>query len=75
MGATLDPVFLAQHKFQQHKYEDCIALCTELLAANPYDQAVWYLKCRSLTLMHCARASCLDLRSTAPPRAPVRAAR
>ncbi len=50
--AQLDPVFLAQHKFRQQKYEECIAICTELLASNPYDQAVWYLKCRSLTLMN-----------------------
>ena len=46
----LDPVFKAQWLFRQHKWDDCIALCTELLAANPYDQAVWYLKCRALTL-------------------------
>jgi len=49
-GTALDPVYAAQQKFRQHKYEDCIALCTELLAANPYDQAVWYLKCRALSL-------------------------
>ena len=49
-SSQLDPVFKAQWLFKQHKYDDCIAHCTELLAANPYDQAVWYLKCRSLTL-------------------------
>jgi len=26
-------------------------MCTELLAANPYDQAVWYLKCRAMTMI------------------------
>ena len=50
-GTTLDPVFRAQQLFRRHEYDDCVALCTELLAANPYDQAVWYLKCRSLTLL------------------------
>ena len=50
-SSSLDPVFNAMHKLKQHKYDDCIALCTELLAANPYDQAVWYLKCRALTLL------------------------
>ena len=50
-GTQLDPVFAALQKFKQQKYDDCIAMCTELLAANPYDQAVWYLKCRALTLL------------------------
>ena len=50
-ATSLDPVYAAMHKFRQHKYEECIAQCSELLAANPYDQAVWYLKCRALTLM------------------------
>lgn len=30
----------------------CIALCTELLTANPYDQAVWCLKTRALTMQN-----------------------
>merc|ERR1711969_51050 len=50
-GTTLDPVFAAMQKFRRHEYDDCVAMCTELLAANPYDQAVWYLKCRSLTML------------------------
>jgi tetratricopeptide repeat protein 8 len=51
MAAGLDPVYAAMQKFRQHKYDDCITMCSELLAANPYDQAVWYLKCRSLTML------------------------
>jgi tetratricopeptide repeat protein 8 len=51
VGTSLDPVFAAMQKFRLQKYDDCIALCTELLATNPFDQAVWYLKCRSLTLL------------------------
>jgi len=46
----LDPVFRAQWLARQHRFEECISLCTELLANNPYDQAVWFLKCRTLTL-------------------------
>ena len=34
---------------RQHKYDACIDMCSELLATNPYDQAVWYLKCRTMT--------------------------
>ena len=50
-GATaLDPVFHAMHRFKQHRYDECITLCSEVLAQNPYDQAVWYLKCRALTM-------------------------
>ena len=34
-GTTLDPVFAAMQKFRRHEYDDCVAMCTELLAANP----------------------------------------
>lgn len=49
--SPLDPVYECQEKFRLQQYEECIALCTEHLASNPYDQALWYLKCRSLTLV------------------------
>ena len=26
-----------------------MAICSEILERNPYDQAVWYLKCQALT--------------------------
>ena len=38
VAAKLDPLWYAQLKFSQHKYEECIAMCTELLEQNPYDQ-------------------------------------
>ena len=50
-GNSLDPVYKALHLLRCHKYEECVNQCTELLAQNPYDQAVWYLKCRAMTLI------------------------
>ncbi|KAL1528340.1 hypothetical protein AB1Y20_009694 [Prymnesium parvum] len=50
--AAVDPVYLALQRFRRHRYDECIQLCTELLVQNPYDQAVWYLKCRALTMLH-----------------------
>jgi len=46
----MDPVWLASSKLKRRKYDDCIEICTELLEKNPYDQAVWYIKCRALTM-------------------------
>ena len=46
----LHPVWLASNYLRRRKYDECIAICTDILAKNPYDQAVWYLKCRALTL-------------------------
>jgi hypothetical protein len=36
-------------KMRRRKVDDAISICGDLLAANPRDQAVWYLKCRALT--------------------------
>jgi hypothetical protein len=36
-------------KMRRRKVDDAIKICGDLLAANPRDQAVWYLKCRALT--------------------------
>jgi hypothetical protein len=36
-------------KMRRRKVDDAINICGDLLAANPRDQAVWYLKCRALT--------------------------
>mmetsp|Transcript_29953 Transcript_29953/g.97554 ORF Transcript_29953/g.97554 Transcript_29953/m.97554 type:complete len:510 (+) Transcript_29953:54-1583(+) len=46
----LDPVWYAQCKLKRRLYDDCIDVCSELLEKNPYDQAVWYIKCRALTM-------------------------
>lgn len=34
----VDPVFFAQLKLRQRRFDECAHLCTEALAANPYDQ-------------------------------------
>jgi|APLak6261665176_1056049.scaffolds.fasta_scaffold00030_11 tetratricopeptide repeat protein 8 len=49
MEAQLDPLFHAHSKFRRRDFDGCIDICTQLLATNPYDQAVWFLKCRALT--------------------------
>jgi len=46
----IDPVWLAQSKLRRRKYDECIDICTKILAENPLDKAVWFLKCRALTL-------------------------
>ncbi|KAI8471721.1 MAG: TRP protein for flagellar function [Monoraphidium minutum] len=46
----LNPIWLAQSKLRRRRFDECIALCTDVLQSNPYDQAAWYLKCRALTL-------------------------
>eukprot|EP00965_Chrysotila_dentata_P082017 2706856-Pleurochrysis_carterae.AAC.2 len=50
VSAALDPVYAAIQLFKRQKYDECAEACTNLLSANPYDQAVWYLKTRSLTM-------------------------
>ena len=35
---TMDPLFLAYSFFRRRKFEECIALCSQLLEKNPYDQ-------------------------------------
>ncbi|MEW5311240.1 MAG: hypothetical protein WDW38_002972 [Sanguina aurantia] len=46
----INPVWLAQSRFRRRRFDECIDICTTLLEKNPYDQAIWYLKCRALTL-------------------------
>ena len=48
----LDPVYWAMSLMRQRKFQPCIDVCTELLAQNPRDLAVWSLKARALTSMH-----------------------
>ncbi|KAI5711000.1 hypothetical protein M8J76_015337 [Diaphorina citri] len=47
--ATVDSMFYAVDHFHKRNFEKCAAICTELLAKNPYDKAAWTLKMRSLT--------------------------
>ena len=48
--STMNPVWLAQSRLRRRKFDECLAICDPILEKNPYDQAVWYLKCRALTL-------------------------
>ena len=34
----VDPLWLALHKFQRRKYEECLEICDQLLMQNPRDQ-------------------------------------
>tara|TARA_B110000977_G_scaffold98970_1_gene130059 strand:+ start:14016 stop:14186 length:171 start_codon:yes stop_codon:yes gene_type:complete len=34
----LHPVWLANNYLRRRKYDECIAICTDILAKNPYDQ-------------------------------------
>ena len=43
-----DPVYLALSRYKRRKYDSTIDICTNILKNNPYDQAIWYLKCKSL---------------------------
>ena len=45
----MDPFFLATSRFNRHRYDECIDICTQMLDKNPYDQAAWLLKCKALT--------------------------
>ncbi|KAL1117913.1 hypothetical protein AAG570_004226 [Ranatra chinensis] len=45
----MDQFYLAMNMFRRRKFDKCADICTQLLEKNPYDQAVWTLKMRSLT--------------------------
>ena len=44
----MDPLWLAMSKLRRGKLAECIALCDELLSANPRDQAAWFVKCKAV---------------------------
>ena len=46
----MDPVFEAICHFQRREFEICVDKCTEILEKNPYDEAIWSLKTRALSL-------------------------
>ena len=49
VAAKLNPAFLALSRLRRRRFDDSIAQCTEQLAANPLDKAVWFIKLRALT--------------------------
>jgi len=44
-------IYLLLYCYSIQNYEQCLILCDELLAKNPIDQTVWYIKIRVLTEM------------------------
>ncbi len=47
--SQIDPLYLAMTKLRRRKFQQTVDICSSILDQNPYDQAVWYLKCRALT--------------------------
>eukprot|EP00501_MAST-03F_sp_TOSAG23-6_P001277 GSMAST32.ASY1.ANO1.1325.1 assembled CDS len=48
--SQVDPLYLAASKLRRRHYDECIDICTKILVKNPLDKAVWFMKCRALTL-------------------------
>ncbi|KAK2964954.1 putative trp protein for ciliary function [Blattamonas nauphoetae] len=46
---VLVAAILALSYFNRRKYDECIALCVDLLTKNPLDQSAWFLKVRAMT--------------------------
>jgi tetratricopeptide repeat protein 8 len=46
----MDPAFYALSLLRRRKLDEAIDKSTDILARNPYDQQVWYIKTRALTL-------------------------
>eukprot|EP00669_Euglena_mutabilis_P000668 TRINITY_DN10892_c0_g1_i1.p2 TRINITY_DN10892_c0_g1~~TRINITY_DN10892_c0_g1_i1.p2 ORF type:complete len:268 (+),score=48.11 TRINITY_DN10892_c0_g1_i1:13-816(+) len=46
----LDPAFYCLSCLRRREFDHCLDACNEVLERNPYDQCVWYLKCRALTM-------------------------
>jgi tetratricopeptide repeat protein 8 len=47
----VDPFYLAHCRFRRRRYDECIDICTQLLTDNPYDKAVWLLKCQAFAAL------------------------
>ena len=45
----LDPAYLAIVRYRRREFEECVEVCSKILAENPYDEAIWSLKTRALT--------------------------
>jgi tetratricopeptide repeat protein 8 len=49
-AAGMDPAYYALNLLRRRKLDRCIEASTEVLTKNPFDQQVWYIKTRALTL-------------------------
>jgi len=45
----MDPLWLAQSKLRRRRFDECIAICSDILAQNPLDKAAWFIKTRAIT--------------------------
>ena len=48
--AAIDPAFYTLSLLRRRKFDRCVQCASELLDNNPYDQQVWFMKARALTL-------------------------
>lgn len=46
----MDSFYEALSQFRCRHYDKCIDICTKILEKEPFDQATWCLKMRSLTM-------------------------
>lgn len=44
----MDPLWLAMSKLRRGHVDEAIAICDELMLANPGDQAAWVVKCKAV---------------------------
>lgn len=49
---NMDPMYIGLSYYRRRKFDECIEICSKLLAKNPYDQSAWALKTRALTGMY-----------------------
>ncbi|POM61665.1 Choline/Carnitine O-acyltransferase, partial [Phytophthora palmivora] len=48
----VDPFYMALLRSRQRRFADCIDICTDILAQNPYDQAAWVTKTKAMTMQN-----------------------
>ena len=45
----MDPLYQALSHYRMRQFRQCVDVCTEILASDSCNQAVWVLKMRALT--------------------------
>ncbi|GMF64486.1 unnamed protein product [Phytophthora lilii] len=48
----VDPFYMALLRARQRRFADCIDVCSDILAQNPYDQAAWVTKTKAMTMQN-----------------------
>ena len=49
-GHEISKLWLAMKALDRREFDECLGYCNAVLEKNPYDQQVWYVKTRCLTL-------------------------